>query len=269
MFERHKRIHVLVRFLIMKKLIPFYLIIIFLLAGICSSAQDTLPAFSVRNVGNNRILIGWHNNFEVVKQISIQRSFDSVKNFKTILSVQDPMLPENGYLDTKAQNGNMFYRLYILLDKGVFIFSNTKRPFLDTTVIKSGDTSITAIRKMTMIRADNPSLVQTLGSGDSIATGPIVSNPNKPRNDTWVPSKFVYTLKDGYVRINLPEGTDMKYDIKFYTLREEFLFELKDIKEKNFKIDKANFYHAGWFKFELYENNVLKEKNRFYLPKEF
>ena len=47
------------------------------------------------------------------------------------------------------------------------------------------------------------------------------------------------------------------------------LFELKDVKEKNFKIDKTNFYHSGWFKFELYENGELLEKNKFYLPKEF
>jgi len=34
-------------------------------------------------------------------------------------------------------------------------------------------------------------------------------------------------------------------------------------------LDKANFLHAGWFRFELYENGQLKEKHRFYIPKDF
>jgi len=47
------------------------------------------------------------------------------------------------------------------------------------------------------------------------------------------------------------------------------LFELKDIKQKNFKLDKTNFYHAGWFRFELYEDGKLLEKHKFYLEKDF
>ncbi len=81
--------------------------------------------------------------------------------------------------------------------------------------------------------------------------------------------KFVYTFKDGYIRISLPEEDDKKYNIKFFTEDNTPLFELKDVKERNFKIEKASFYKAGWFKFELYEDGKLKEKNKFYLPKEF
>src|SRR5688572_9059979 len=99
----------------MKKLALLFLIC-FLCTGKISFAQDTLPHFSLKNVGNNRILAEWHNPFETIRQLSIQRSFDSLKNFKTILTVADPALPANGYLDTKAANDHMFYRLYIMLD---------------------------------------------------------------------------------------------------------------------------------------------------------
>ena len=44
---------------------------------------------------------------------------------------------------------------------------------------------------------------------------------------------------------------------------------LKEVKEKEFKIDKANFYAAGWFKFELYEDGKLIEKNKFKIGSEF
>ncbi|MBK8951639.1 MAG: hypothetical protein IPM85_04250 [Chitinophagaceae bacterium] len=47
------------------------------------------------------------------------------------------------------------------------------------------------------------------------------------------------------------------------------MFELKDIKEKTFKLDKTNFYHAGWFKFELYGDGKLIDKHNFYIEKEF
>ncbi|HLG38311.1 MAG TPA: hypothetical protein VI461_01545, partial [Chitinophagaceae bacterium] len=96
----------------------------FLISCIFIQAQDTLPKFSVRNIGGNRIIIDWINKFEAVKQISIQRSFDSTKNYKTILTVADPSNPQNGYADMKASGDRMFYRLYILLDKGVYLFSD-------------------------------------------------------------------------------------------------------------------------------------------------
>lgn len=261
----------------MKKLALLILIVI-VATGKASFAQDTLPQFSLRNVGKNRIVIEWLNKFENVKQISIQRSFDSLKNFKTILTVVDPSLPANGYMDTKAMDGQMFYRIYIMMDKGMFMFSNTKRPAWDTAklIAVSANTgapitidteTVRGSNINGMIKMDNPNLISPV-TMEGLANGPSVSNNNKPKAEVWVPSKFVYTQKDGLVRISLPEE-EKKYTIKFYTLRDEFLFELKDLKEKNFTINKSNFYQSGWFRFELYENDELKEKNRFYLPKEF
>src|SRR5436190_17933109 len=104
------------------------LFLVLFASGKALIAQDTHPKFSVKNVGGNRIVIGWVNKFETVRQITIQRSFDSLKNFKSILTVADPAIPENGYVDTKATNDHMFYRLYIMLDKGVFLFSDPKKP---------------------------------------------------------------------------------------------------------------------------------------------
>ena len=230
----------------------------FLFTCVCIQAQDTLPKFTVRNIGGNRIIIDWINNFETVKQISIQRSFDSTKNFKTILTVADPSNPQNGYADMKAANSQMFYRLYILLDKGVYLFSDSRRPAWDT---------IDLTKRMTSA-PDKPALQLPVIPSDTISKGSLISG-NKPKVEAWTPSKFVYTYKDGYIRINLPEEADKKYSIKFFNSDDKLLFELKDIKERNFRLDKTNFYHAGWFRFELYEDDKLKEKNKFFLPKEF
>jgi hypothetical protein len=237
----------------MKKLIFSFLL--FLISQIILKAQDTLPNFSLKNVGNNRIIIGWTNNFQNIRQISIQRSLDSLKNYKTILTVADPTTAQNGFADTKATNAYMYYRLYILLDKGVYIFSNAKRPVKDF-----GDTLATS--KPFIVSIDK------FPGTDSITT----PNPgnNKTRPNAFTPSLHVYTNRDGNVKINLPaEEKSKKYSIKFFKEDNTFLFELKEIKEQNFKIDKTNFYAAGWFRFELYEDGKLIEKHKFHLDKDF
>ena len=205
------------------------------------SAQDTLPKFSVKNVGNDRIIVGWINNYIDVTQISVQRSFDSVSGFKTIMTVTDPYSPQNGYVDTKATNDHMFYRLYIMREQGSFLFTEAKKPIIDTTAMVS----------------------KTL-------TGPPRDTVAVKVIPGFTPSNYVYTDRDGYVNINLPdEEKPKKYGVKFYDEEGEFIFEIKEVKERYFKIDKANFYHAGWFRFELYEDGKLLEKHKFFLEKEF
>jgi len=206
-------------------------------------AQDTLPRFTVRNVGNNRVIIGWVNTYPVTKQISIQRSHDSLKNYKTILSVTDPSAITNGFADTKAPNDHMFYRLFVNLDKGAFFFTDPKKPSWDTAQVVN-----TVIEKvLDTIQAVKP---------------PPVPKP------TYVPSFYVYTNKDGYVFINLPDAAQKKYRVKFFEEDDSFLFEIQ-VKEPALTLDKANFMHAGWFKFELYQEEKLLEKHRFYLNKDF
>lgn len=221
----------------------FYLLITgFTLASTTIFAQDTLPKFSVTNAGANRNIIGWVNTYGLVKQISIQRSFDSLTNFKTILSVADPNSGQNGFADTKAPNSQMFYRLFVVLGQGQFFFTTSKRAAVDSSGLTRNDWSN---------KANNP------------ADAGIV----KP-ND-FIPSFYVYTNRDGYLFINLPDADKKKYHIKFYEEDDSFLFELKTIREPALTLDKANFLHAGWFKFELYNDDKLIEKNKFYLAKEF
>jgi hypothetical protein len=94
-----------------------------------------------------------------------------------------------------------------------------------------------------------------------------VKNKNKP--DVVIPQYRIVANKDGLVRISLLDFGSKKYSIKFYEDDDTFLFELKDIKEPSLMLEKSNFYHSGWFKSELYENDKLIEKNRFFIPKDF
>jgi hypothetical protein len=225
----------------------FYLLFSVLFFSLAVSGQDTLPKFSVKNIGNNRFIIDWVNNYDLVKQISIQRSHDSLRNYTTILSVTDPNAKQNGFADTKAPNDHMYYRLFVVLDKGAFFFTEARMPRMDSL-------------KLTR----NPSVDRPRDSVSGARIEPVV--PKKP---DFIPSFYVYTNRDGYVFINLPDADKKKYHIKFYEEDDSFLFEIKNIREPALTLDKTNFIHAGWFRFELYNDEKLVEKNKFYLAKEF
>lgn len=212
-----------------------------------AQAQDTLPRFSVRNLGNNRFIIDWINPFPQVKQISIQRSHDSLQGYKTILSVADPNAVQNGYADTKSPNDHMYYRLFYVLDGAKFYFTEAKKPVWDTA--RRG-------REIVYTQKDPMGAVKP-------------NDPEIKKRDMFLPSFYVYTNRDGYVFINLPDADRKKYTLKFFEDDDTFLFEIKNIKETALTLDKANFYHAGWFRFELYNDDKLVERHKFYLAKDF
>jgi hypothetical protein len=255
-------------------------------------AQDSLPAFSVINKGNNRVVISWNNKFRQLKQISIQRSADSLTNFKTLLTVPDPNNKQNGFLDSKAPNDRMFYRLYILVDGANFIFSKSKRPTNDSIrMALLSDTSSKAITDSNYLKVVQKIISQHIPDSaltseelillkryrnskqdlfsDSASRKIDASVKIKNKPDVVIPMYRIVANKDGLVRISLKDLTNKKYSIKFYEDDDTFLFELKDIKEASLMLEKSNFYHSGWFKSELYENDKLVEKNRFFIPKDF
>src|SRR5712671_1280024 len=168
----------------MKKYI--LLLVISLMASVCYSlsAQDTLPKFSVKNAGNNRVIISWTNNYQLVKQISIQRSFDSLKNYKTILTVPDPMNRKNGYADTKAASDNMFYRLFIVLDGSMFTFSNPKRPIIDSLQMSEAE-------QKKLLDPFSVEVNKPAKDIDSTLKASGLDSKNKP--NIFVPSMYVYT----------------------------------------------------------------------------
>ncbi|MHA4809899.1 hypothetical protein ACX0G9_17420 [Flavitalea flava] len=299
--------------------------------SLITRAQDTLPAFSVSGRGNGKVVISWRNNYPVVSQISIQRSFDSLKNFTTLITVPDPTLPENGAVDNKAINTPAYYRLFILLENGKYQFSRSKKPGTNTGTNsgtnnisggpvqeeKEKDPSLSRAERVIFIdpadqsgkpQIKTPSSIQGrvlpeieviktifVKKGDSvigqIAGGRIMQYRDSLLNKTkdtlifidgdsllikpFVPkevykiSSRVFTSKFGNVQLSLPEASKKKYALKFFDEGGKLLFELSAIKDPYLILDKTNFHHSGWFRFELYEDDQLKEKNRLYIPKEF
>ena len=82
-------------------------------------------------------------------------------------------------------------------------------------------------------------------------------------------SPYVYTGRYGNIHVSLPEAARRHYSVKFFDETNKLMFELSEIKDPSLILDKTNFQHAGWFRFELYDGDQLKEKNKLFIPKEF
>lgn len=251
--------------------------LIYALSPLLTHAQDSLPKFSVKN-RSGKIIIGWNNPFKDVVLINVQRSTDSLTGFKTILGVADPTSVTNGFLDAKAPDTKQFYRLYVQRQGGIYFFTKSSKPILDTfrttsvtnvsTINTTGSTdtitdknALGQVSKITSTQQKKQS-ARNLPASDSIK----IEAP--PAEKIFTPSVFVYTNPQGHVIMALPTDKSQVYTIKFYREDGTHLFTMNKIKEPYLTIDKTNFIKSGWFNFELYENNMVKEKHKFFIPKE-
>lgn len=205
-------------------------------------AQDTLPKISVIN-RDGKVIISWNNTYGAkINNINIQRSTDSIKRFTTIGTVLNPMNKENGFVDTKTPAGKIFYRVFVAFDGGEYLFTKSYRPVIDTS------------------KQEEPYAFEE--NEDK-------KDPLKPTAPPgFVPSKFVFTGKDNNVIINLANAASQKFSIHFFDENDRPLFILNSIKEPYLILDKVNFLHSGWFKYHLYNNNILLEKFKFFIPKD-
>ncbi|MEO6914522.1 MAG: hypothetical protein ABI151_01845 [Chitinophagaceae bacterium] len=275
-------------------------LVTFFLSGFVNG-QDTLPKFTVLNKGNERIVVSWTNPYDQrIRQLSIQRSLDSLKGYKTILTVPDPTVFQNGYVDSKAINDHMFYRLYILLDSGKFIFSAARRPIPDTARFSTsspvlpllipkdtrGDETAnsTNITERLIYVKKRDSLIGvipekslktyraylTASTRDTISMktpDTLLIRPFVPK-EFYRPSKFVFTEKDGNIRVILADAATRKYSIKFFEEDNTEVFEVEHVREPMLILDKTNFFHSGWFIFEIYEDGKVKERHKLFVPRD-
>jgi len=279
----------------------FYAILFICISNVIQ-AQDTLPNFTVRDLGKNKIQISWVNPYENCIQLAVQRSFDSTRFFRTIYSAQSPSLPQNGYVDTKFSQGvKVYYRMFYVLSEGNYFFTQAKTPHPDlpyapnlagppapANTLPPVVPPVTTPRQIITIYLRNTStllaqldyypdytrfrdsiITKTKDSLQLISPTQVLLKPYIAKL-VWKPSPFVFTNTHGLVTISLPAFKMHKY--KLVVFEEDgttILFEIKQVKESPLTLDKANFIHAGWFSFELYEDDKVKEKNKFYVGKEF
>ena len=211
------------------------LLSIFLFFGLqnISFAQDTLPKITISQLGK-KVLVSWVNPYTSVTSINIQRSGDSLKNFTTIGTVLNVKANTNGFVDTKEFiPSTQYYRLFLSFEGGSYLFTESRQPAKDTLNLTSA-----------------------------------IIDYQQPVKTWFVQSKHVYTGRDNNVIISLPDTEHKKYSIKFFEEDGAFLFELKRISGNYLTLDKVNFMHSGLFNFELYDNRVIIERRKVYIPKD-
>lgn len=271
------------------KIISRTIILFFLISyGYSLQAQDTLPRFTVVN-RNSKIILSWVNDFPVIKQLSIQRSSDSLKGFRTILTLPDPTSVTNGFLDNNAPSDSCYYKLYILLDEGAYVFSKAQKPHKYTSPAPENKNAGTAQKKAEGNNGNadaKPKAVQS--EAVAVAEDPVkktyplqttTSAPGKKRSQelkteelnmtrpqTYTPSGFIFTNPEGNITVVLPSERLNHFRIKFYEENGNDLFQINTIRDHIFIVDKSSFMRAGWFRFELFEDGVLKEKNKVRVP---
>ena len=260
-------------------------------------AQDTLPHFTVRQLAKGKVQVSWINPYDKVVQMIVQRSFDSTKYFRSVFSSQSPWLPQNGFVDNNASvDYKVYYRVHYVLEGGAYFFTPSKSPEKYTTIKvvkikpdekeetnsddknqtdegtktikiykKNKDSLIAEInykdyrRFRDSVNKKTKDTIQTTENDDEIIIKPYVPKP------VWKASTYIFTNDYGFVRILIPLAKQYKYKIIFYNEQNEEVLTIKHVKEKDLILDKSNFKNSGWFYFELYENEKLKEKNKIYV----
>jgi hypothetical protein len=249
--------------------ILFLILVLITCCAVSVTAQDTLPAISVKNL-NGQIVVSWVNNYKTpIANLNIQRSYDSLKNYTTIGSVLNPQNIENGYADSKPPYNKMYYRVFVSFEGGSYLFSNVTRPVKISPDAADGEAAADSSYPF-LIR--NKTAVQTINDPKQNNGKIQPKTPLPPINANGeiitYPSRRIYSAKDNNVVIYLPEAETKKYTVKFFEEDDTPLFELTKLKDTYLIIEKVNFVHVGWFHFEVYESGKLIEKNKFYIAKD-
>ena len=285
-----------------------------------AQAQKQQLEFKAEDFGNNRIRIAWKNPFgDYCVQLMVQRSYDSIRNFKTVFATESPQLPENGVIDNLPYNARWFYRIFYVLADNSYYFTVPQRPTVpvkENSETTNSDTRHTNDEATESVNNNKnginiekeinkplnppppppPPRIVTIHLKDTAVKKLVYAEyrifrdsiAKKTRDtlytlgedeyeihlfDPWsvyVPSKYVVSNDDGYIQLKLPDAAKNNYKIVFYENDGKTkLFTINRITDTLLIIDKTNFMHSGWFKFELYENDKLKEKNKILLQKDF
>jgi hypothetical protein len=181
------------------------LAVLLLLVSTYTRAQDMLPEFSAVTRGNGKIIISWSNPYKVVSQISIQRSRDSTKGFASILSVPDPTAQQNGFVDSKAPDARYFYRLFIVLDSGKYVFTKSRRAAWDTahSPVPANAMRIPADNAKRVVISEKVSATQAEEIKEKLQTSAAAIKPE--------PEKFFYVKRRDSLLFQIPAANFKRF----------------------------------------------------------
>lgn len=237
-----------------------------------AAAQDSLPRFTLQE-RNGMVIIGWINPFSDLSELVIQRSPDSTKGFKSIVSMPDPRAVSNGFLDRKVDAARHYYRIFYIRDGLRYEFTPALKAMKSENNLGKETVSLTtdgpATAKATSPATDmngNAYAAMTRANRNDLKVGSQSRIEAQLPDEIFTPSALIFTNKEGNLIVALPDAGKRKYSLKVFTEERMLLFDMKQISEAQLLVDRSNFFHSGWFRYELYEGEKLKEQNRFFIP---
>jgi hypothetical protein len=253
-----------------KNILICFVSVLLLLAS--AKAEDSLPHFTVKE-RNGMVIIGWLNPHPELTQLIIQRSVDSLTGFRSIVSMPDPTSVSNGYVDKKPGVSNSYYRIYYVNPGGRYLFTAAQKPMKESSTTTRNEP---LMRPAIEIKDDTnhangkngltPDKAIKLKRETSIGinlTGKIDDNISE---NVFTPSGLIFTNNEGNLIIALPDVNRKKFTLRVFKEDGTPLFNMRNIKEPQLLIDRSNFLHSGWFKYDLYEDERLREQNKFFIP---
>lgn len=191
--------------------------------------QKPLPDFFVHRGSQNSVSISWVNNFgDECIQLNVQRSSDSLTNFKTVFSTPAPELPTNGFTDRSVPAGRVFYRIFYMLNGGAYYFTTARQP--------EGAVAIAT-------------------DGSNIASTGMV-NPNPVAVGGAMVSKNV----SGNMVVHLQTPDVYNYRMEIYTLDgSRVLFSIKKFDDEQLILDRGSFLKKGRYRYRIFYGEKEKE----------
>ena len=234
----------------------FAALFFFTFSLISADAQEVLPNVTVKESGG-KVIISWLNDYKKnITVISIQRSYDSLRNFTTIGAVLNPQNLENGYLDQNPPYNKMYYRVFIAFDGGAYEYSTAQTPVEEifTKIVKTAD-------------GRDSIVVITAPELEPWQIDPGVVEPTVGEPKVKAQSKLVHNYGENVV-LDLPNALTRKYVVKFLDENNKLVLEIKDFKETYLIIEKVNFKRSGIYNFQLFEDDILIEENSVFISKD-
>ncbi len=248
---------------------------VFILLSLSSvKAQDSLPHFTVKE-RNGMVIIGWLNPDPELSQLIIQRSVDSLTGFRSIVSMPDPTSVSNGYVDKKPGVANSYYRIYYVKPGGRYLFTAAQKAVKDSPLNSRSVSLTTSVNEWIDVN-NNANATRSLTPDKALKIKRETGNgidlsgkiDNNIRENAFTPSGLIFTNNEGNLIIALPDANKKKFSLRVFKEDGTPMFQMRNIKEPQLLIDRSNFLHSGWFKYDLYEGERLREQNKFFIPPE-
>ena len=217
------------------------------LCSLVVAGQPMLPGMSCKCDGG-RVDVAWQCQYDGVKHISVNRSFDGLGRFDRVGRLEVPAKGVQHYFDTDRRTGPRYYKLVIEFNSGLVWQSNVCRIVVDTECVLSLSGSGKMMVKDTSGPAANyPLRVPSL---KHIVLPRPIDNITEPL--FVIPIHVGVQKNTGHVFVKLSTSINReKHTIDFYDKEGSKVVSIPDIAVDYILIEKRNFQHKGVYKFVL------------------